>query len=199
MREGATLIDPGSVTLAFDTRLGRDTVVEPNVVFAPGVTVGEGVRIRAFSHLEGVTIGDRSVIGPFARLRPGSKLAEEVHVGNFVEIKAATLARGVKANHLSYIGDAAVGARTNVGAGTITCNYDGFSKTRTIIGENVFVGSHSSLVAPVTIGDGAYIGTGSVVTDDVAADALVIARARQVAKPGWAKTFRDAKASTKKA
>jgi bifunctional UDP-N-acetylglucosamine pyrophosphorylase/glucosamine-1-phosphate N-acetyltransferase len=198
MRAGATLTDPGSVTLAFDTVLGRDTIVEPHVVFGPGVCVGTAVRIRGFSHLEGVTIGDGAVIGPFARLRPGTVLAEDVHVGNFVEVKAATLAKGVKANHLSYIGDASIGARTNVGAGTITCNYDGFSKTRTVVGEGVFVGSHSSLVAPVTIGDGAYIGTGSVVTDDVAPDSLVIARARQVAKPGWAKTFREARASLKK-
>lgn len=197
MRAGATLVDPASVTLAYDTQLGRDTIIEPHVVFATGVKVGEGVRIRSFSHLEGVTIGDGAVIGPFARLRPDSVLGRDVHVGNFVEVKASTLADGVKANHLSYIGDATVGARTNVGAGTITCNYDGYFKTRTTIGAGVFVGSHSSLVAPVTIGDGAYIGTGSVVTADVAADALVVARARQVEKPGWAKTFRAAKAAAK--
>lgn len=199
MRRGATLVDPASVTLAFDTVLGADTIVEPNVVFAPGVRVGEGVRIRGFSHLEGVTVGDRAVIGPFARLRPGSQLAEEVHVGNFVEVKAASLAKGVKANHLSYIGDATIGAKTNIGAGTITCNYDGFTKARTNIGERVFVGSHSSLVAPVTIGAGAYIGTGSVVTEDVASDALVIARARQLEKPGWAESFRAKKTMEKQA
>lgn len=198
MRAGATLTDPASVTFAFDTTLGRDVVVEPNVFFAPGVSVGDGTRIRAFSHLEGVTIGARAVIGPFARLRPGSVLAEDVHVGNFVEVKASKLAAGVKANHLSYIGDATIGAKTNVGAGTITCNYNGFQKFQTHIGANVFVGSDSALVAPVTIGDGAYIGTGSVVTGDVASDALVIARARQVEKPGWAKTFREANADAKK-
>jgi bifunctional UDP-N-acetylglucosamine pyrophosphorylase/glucosamine-1-phosphate N-acetyltransferase len=197
MRHGVTLIDPPSVTFAFDTAIGRDTIVEPHVVFGPGVQIGEGVKIRAFSHLEGVIVGDRAIIGPFARLRPGSELAEEVHVGNFVELKAARLGKGVKANHLTYLGDATVGAGTNVGAGTITCNYDGFFKTKTIIGENVFVGSHSSLIAPVTIGQGAYIGTGSVVTDDVAADSLVIARARQVEKPGWASAFRARAAAAK--
>lgn len=197
MRAGATLVDPDSVTLCYDTELGRDVVVEPNVVFGPAVTVEEGARIRAFSHLEGVRVGARAVIGPFARLRPGTTLGEEVHVGNFVEVKASTLGKGVKANHLTYLGDASVGAGTNVGAGTITCNYDGFFKTRTQIGENVFVGSHSALVAPVTIGNGAYIGSGSVVTDDVGADSLVIARARQVEKVGWAQTFRVTQAARK--
>lgn len=190
MREGATLVDPASVTFSYDTRLGRDVTVEPNVVFAPGVVVADGARIRAFSHLEGARVGPRAVVGPFARLRPGAELAEDVHVGNFVEVKASTLAAGVKANHLSYIGDADVGARTNIGAGTITCNYDGFRKFRTTIGADVFVGSDSALVAPLTIGDGAYIGTGSVVTADVAPDALVIARARQVEKPGRAREIR---------
>jgi bifunctional UDP-N-acetylglucosamine pyrophosphorylase/glucosamine-1-phosphate N-acetyltransferase len=191
MRGGATLIDPASVTLAYDTVLGRDVTVEPHVVFAPGVRAGDGVTIRSFSHLEGVTIGPRAIVGPFARLRPGSVLHEDVHVGNFVEIKASTLEAGVKANHLSYIGDATVGAKTNIGAGTITCNYNGFQKFRTEIGAGAFIGVHSALVAPVTIGDGAYIGTGSVVTRDVAPDALVVARAPQVEKPGWAKVFRD--------
>ncbi|WP_158808212.1 bifunctional UDP-N-acetylglucosamine diphosphorylase/glucosamine-1-phosphate N-acetyltransferase GlmU [Beijerinckia sp. L45] len=191
MRGGATLVDPSSVTLAFDTVLGRDVTIEPNVVFATGVQVADGVTIRAFSHLEGVEVGARATIGPFARLRPGSVLHEDVHVGNFVEIKASTLEAGVKANHLSYIGDASIGAKTNIGAGTITCNYNGFQKFRTQIGAGAFIGVNSALVAPVTIGDGAFIGTGSVVTEDVAADALVIARARQVEKPGWAKTFRD--------
>ena len=197
MRGGVTLVDPLSVTLSFDTRFGRDVAVEPNVVFLPGVSVGAGARIRAFSHLEGATVGAGAIVGPFARLRPGTVLAEDVHVGNFVEVKASTLAAGVKANHLSYIGDADIGAKTNIGAGTITCNYDGFLKSRTTIGSNVFVGSDSALVAPVTIGDGAYIGTGSVVTEDVAADALVLARARQVAKPGWARNFRERQAALK--
>ena len=199
MRAGATLVDPASVTLAYDTRLGRDVVVEPHVVFAPGVSVADGARVRAFSHLEGVSVGPRAIVGPFARLRPGSVLGEDVHVGNFVEVKASTLEAGVKANHLSYIGDASIGARTNVGAGTITCNYDGFLKSRTTIGADVFVGSHSSLIAPVTIGAGAYIGTGSVVTKDVSPDALVVARARPVEKPGWAKTFRETRTASKAA
>ncbi len=194
MRGGATLVDPGSVVLAYDTALGRDVVVEPHVVFAPGVRVGDGTRIRAFSHLEGVTIGARAVIGPFARLRPGSELHDEVHVGNFVEVKAATLEHGVKANHLSYIGDATVGAKTNIGAGTITCNYNGFVKAKTRIGAGAFIGVNTALVAPVSVGDGAYIGTGSVVTGDVMADSLLIARARPVEKPGWAKAFREAHA-----
>ena len=197
MRGGATLVDPSSVTFSFDTRLGRDVVVEQSVVFAPGVSVGEGTRIRAFSHLEGVTIGERAVIGPFARLRPGSVLRDDVHVGNFVEVKASILSEGVKANHLTYIGDAEIGTKTNIGAGTITCNYNGFQKFKTIVGANAFVGVQSALVAPVTIGDGAFVGTGSVVTADVAADALVIARARQVEKPGWAKTFRETQTALK--
>ncbi len=192
LRGGATLVAPDSVTLSWDTALARDVVVEPNVVFGPGVTVGEGSRIRAFSHLEGVTVGPRATVGPFARLRPGSVLDADVHVGNFVEVKGSHLARGVKANHLSYIGDASVGAGTNIGAGTITCNYDGFSKHRTTIGVGAFVGVNTALVAPVSVGDGAFIGTGSVVTRDVPADALVVARARAVEKPGWAKAFRDA-------
>ena len=194
MRGGATLIAPETVTLSWDTVLAPDVIVEPSVVFAPGVTVGEGSRIRAFSHLEGVTIGARATIGPFARLRPGSVLDADVHVGNFVEVKASHLALGVKANHLSYIGDASVGAKTNIGAGTITCNYDGFRKHRTTIGAGAFVGVNTALVAPVSVGDGAFIGTGSVVTRDVPADALVVARARAVEKPGWAKAFREANA-----
>ena len=194
MRAGVTLVDPASVTLAFDTRFGPDVVIEPNVIFAPGVTVGEGARIRGFSHLDGVSVGARAVVGPFARLRPGSVLEEDVHVGNFVEVKASTLHQGVKANHLSYIGDATVGRKTNIGAGTITCNYDGFRKFRTTIGEGAFIGVNTALVAPVTVGEGAFVATGSVVTGDVAADSLLIARARPVEKPGWAKAFRDAHA-----
>ena len=198
LQTGVTMVDPASVTLAFDTRFGADVVIEPHVIFAPGVTVGEGTRIRGFSHLEGVSIGARAVVGPFARLRPGSVLGEDVHVGNFVEVKASTLHQGVKANHLSYIGDATIGRKTNIGAGTITCNYNGYQKFRTIIGEGVFVGVNTALVAPVTVGDGAFIGTGSVVTGDVAADSLLIARARPVEKPGWARAFRDANAPARK-
>jgi bifunctional UDP-N-acetylglucosamine pyrophosphorylase / glucosamine-1-phosphate N-acetyltransferase len=191
MREGATLIDPSSVTLAFDTRLGRDVVVEPHVAFGPGVNVGEGSRIRSFSYLEGATIGQNATIGPFARLRPGTGLAQDVNIGNFVEVKASDVGVGAKINHLSYIGDASIGARTNVGAGTITCNYDGFAKYRTEVGAHAFIGSNSALVAPVKIGDGAYVGSGSVITQDVAPDALALARAGQLEKPGWARAFRE--------
>jgi len=191
MREGATLIDPSSVTLAFDTVLERDVVVEPHVVFGPGVSVGEGSLIRSFSHLDGATIGKNATIGPFARLRPGTDLSQEVHIGNFVEVKASEVGAGAKINHLSYIGDASIGAKTNIGAGTITCNYDGFSKYRTEVGAHAFIGSNSALVAPVKIGAGAYVGSGSVITQDVAPDALALARARPIEKPGWAKAFRD--------
>ena len=191
MRAGATFIDPASVTLAFDTALGEDVTIEPSVFFGPGVAVGRGALIRAFSHLEGARIGENAQVGPFARLRPGATLMQDVRIGNFVEVKASTVGKGSKINHLSYIGNAAIGAKTNVGAGTITCNYDGFGKFETVIGDGVFVGSHSSLVAPVTIGDGAYIGTGSVITRDVAPDSLALARQHQLEKPGWAIGFRD--------
>jgi bifunctional UDP-N-acetylglucosamine pyrophosphorylase/glucosamine-1-phosphate N-acetyltransferase len=191
MDAGVTLVAPETVHLSADTRLGRDVVVEPNVTFGPGVTVAEGARIRSFSHLEGAVVGTAAIVGPFARLRPGAVLDDEVHVGNFVEVKAARLGAGAKANHLSYIGDAEVGARTNIGAGTITCNYDGFNKHRTTIGEGVFIGSNTALVAPVTVGDGAIVAAGSVVTNDVSADALAIARGRQVDKPGRAAELRS--------
>jgi bifunctional UDP-N-acetylglucosamine pyrophosphorylase/glucosamine-1-phosphate N-acetyltransferase len=190
MRAGATLIDPASVTLAFDTVLAEDVTIEPFTVFGPGVSVGRGSRIRSFSHLEDATVGENAEVGPFARLRPGAALMNDVRIGNFVEVKASTIGAGAKINHLSYIGDASVGAKSNIGAGTITCNYDGFGKFRTEIGAGVFVGSHSSFVAPVKIGDGAYIGTGSVITHDVAPDSLALARQRQVEKPGWAAAFR---------
>lgn len=192
MAGGVTMVDPSSVFLAADTKLGTDVTIEPNVVFGPGVSVASAVTIRAFSHLEGVDIGPGCIIGPFARLRPGTKLEQDVHVGNFVEVKAATLAPGVKANHLSYIGDASVGAGTNIGAGTITCNYDGVNKHRTRIGAGVFIGSDTALVAPVSVGDGAIIGAGSVITDDVEPDALALARGRQVQKPGRAIAMRAA-------
>ena len=156
MAAGVTLVAPETVFLSADTRLGRDVVVEPNVIFGPGVAIAEGARIRSFSHLEGAVVGAGAIVGPFARLRPGAVLEDDVHVGNFVEVKAARLGAGAKANHLTYIGDAEVGARTNIGAGTITCNYDGFNKHRTIIGESAFIGSNTALVAPVTVGDGAY-------------------------------------------
>ena len=191
MREGATLIAPETVFLCADTRLGRDVVIEPNVVFGPGVTVADNVRIRSFSHIEGAEIASGAIIGPFARLRPGAVLEGDVHVGNFVEVKATRLGAGVKANHLSYLGDSDIGAGTNIGAGTITCNYDGFNKWRTTIGERAFIGSNTALVAPVSVGDGAYVATGSVVTANVPADALTIARARQMDKPGRGAELRD--------
>jgi len=190
MDAGVTLVAPETVYLSADTRLGRDVVVEPNVTFGAGVTAGEGARICSFSHLEGASIGAGARVGPFARLRPGAVLEDEVHVGNFVEVKAARLGAGAKANHLTYIGDAEVGARTNIGAGTITCNYDGFNKYRTTIGEGVFIGSNTALVAPVTVGAGAIVAAGSVITDDVPADALTIGRGRQVDKPGRAPELR---------
>ena len=183
---GVTMTDPASVFLCADTVLDTDVTIGPNVVFGPGVRVASGTEIRAFSHLEGCEIGPGCVIGPHARIRPGSVLGDGVHVGNFVELKAAQLASGVKANHLSYLGDVEVGEATNIGAGTITCNYDGAAKHRTVIGAHAFIGSDSSLVAPVTIGDGAFIATGSVITEDVPADALAIARQRQVTKSGRA-------------
>jgi bifunctional UDP-N-acetylglucosamine pyrophosphorylase/glucosamine-1-phosphate N-acetyltransferase len=190
MDEGVTLIAPDTVFFSADTRLGRDVVVEPHVVFGPGVTIADNVRIRSFCHIEGADIAAGAIVGPFARLRPGAVLEEDVHVGNFVEVKASRLGAGVKASHLSYLGDSDIGAGTNIGAGTITCNYDGFNKYRTIIGERAFIGSNTSLVAPVTVGEGAYVATGSVVTADVPADALTIARARQVDKPGRAAQLR---------
>jgi len=190
MASGVTFLDPGRVHLSFDTTFGRDVTIEPDVFFGPGVKVGEGATIRAFSHLLGAEIGPRSIVGPFARLRPGAVLAEDVHVGNFVEVKAASLGAGVKANHLAYIGDATIGAATNIGAGAITCNYDGFTKFRTEVGEGAFIGVNAALVAPVKIGAGAYIGSGSVITKDVAADALALARQGQLEKPFWAKAFR---------
>jgi bifunctional UDP-N-acetylglucosamine pyrophosphorylase/glucosamine-1-phosphate N-acetyltransferase len=193
MEKGVTLVAPGTVFLSADTVIEPDVVVEPNVVFGPGVHVSTGARIRAFSHLEGCRVATGAVIGPYARLRPGAVVGEDAHVGNFVELKATTLGRGAKANHLAYLGDASVGAGSNIGAGTITCNYDGFAKHRTLIGDRVFVGSDAVLVAPVSIGDGALIAAGSVITDDVAADALALGRARQVDKPDGAARFRAAK------
>jgi bifunctional UDP-N-acetylglucosamine pyrophosphorylase / glucosamine-1-phosphate N-acetyltransferase len=178
------------VFLCADTQLGRDVVIEPNVVFGPGVEIGDGAHIRSFCHIEGAVVGAGAIVGPFARLRPGAVLEGEVHVGNFVEVKEARLGTGAKANHLSYIGDSEVGARTNVGAGTITCNYDGVNKFRTIIGQDAFIGSNTALVAPVTVGAGAIVAAGSVVTRDVPADALSIGRGRQVDKPGRAAEIR---------
>ena len=191
LNDGATLIDPESVWFAHDTRLGRDVTVEPHVVFGPGVHVADGATIKAFSHIEGATIAAGAVIGPFARLRPGAVIGEKAKVGNFVEVKKAVLGRGAKANHLSYIGDSEVGEGANIGAGTITCNYDGFGKYQTIIGEGAFIGSNTALVAPVAVGAGAIIGAGSVITRDVAADSLAVERSEQRGIAGWARRFRD--------
>ena len=198
MSDGVTLIAPETVWFAYDTMIGRDTIVAPYVVFGPGTTIGAGVRIHAFSHIEGAEVADGAELGPYARLRPGAEIGAKAKIGNFVEVKKARFGAGAKANHLSYIGDAEVGAGANIGAGTITCNYDGFFKYVTKIGEGAFVGSNSALVAPVAIGSGAVIGAGSVVTADVAADALVVARGDPVVKPGWAQRFR-ARMSAKKA
>jgi bifunctional UDP-N-acetylglucosamine pyrophosphorylase/glucosamine-1-phosphate N-acetyltransferase len=197
MDEGTTLIAPETVWFAFDTVVGRDVVIEPNVVFGPGVTVADGATIRAHCHIEGTTIGAGCEVGPFARLRPGTDLGTKVKIGNFVETKKAVFADGAKANHLSYIGDASVGAKANIGAGTITCNYDGYFKYGTVIGAGAFIGSNTALVAPVRIGDGAIVGAGATVTKDVAADALALVRAQQNEKPGWAARFRQTMARKK--
>jgi len=197
MAEGATLIAPETVWFAHDTQIGRDVVIEPNVFFGPGVTVADGVVIHAFSHIEGARIGAKAEVGPFARLRPGAVMGEASKIGNFVEMKKAVLGAGAKASHLTYLGDAEVGEGANIGAGTITCNYDGFFKYKTVIGAGAFIGSNSALVAPVTIGAGATVGAGSVITADVDPDALALARARQEARPGWGKRFRDVMAAKK--
>jgi bifunctional UDP-N-acetylglucosamine pyrophosphorylase/glucosamine-1-phosphate N-acetyltransferase len=199
MKNGATLVDPSTVYFSADTRLGQDVTIEPNVFFGPGVTVGDNVEIFAFSHLEGATIADGARIGPFARLRPGAEIGENAHIGNYVEVKKAKIGKGAKANHLTYIGDAIVGAGSNIGAGTITCNYDGYDKHLTDIGENVFVGSNSALVAPVKIGAGANIAAGSVITSNVPADALAMTRGPAVVKEGWAKRYRAIKQAAKAA
>jgi bifunctional UDP-N-acetylglucosamine pyrophosphorylase/glucosamine-1-phosphate N-acetyltransferase len=197
MLNGATLIAPETVFLNADTKLGRDVLIEPHVVFGPGVEVADGAHIYAFSRIEGARIGAGAHVGPFARLRPGTNLGPGAKVGNFVEIKSTTLGAGAKVSHLTYLGDAEIGADANIGAGTITCNYDGFFKYKTRIGEGAFIGSNSSLVAPVTIGAGAYVGSGSVVTGDVAEDALAVARGRLVVKAGWARAFREARRAKK--
>ena len=186
MEGGATLIDPATVWLSADTRLGRDVTIGPNVAFGPGVVIEDGVDIKPFSHLEGVRVRRDAAIGPFARLRPGSDIGEGARVGNFVELKNSTVAQGAKINHLSYVGDAGVGARANIGAGTITCNYDGYEKSRTEIGEGAFIGSNTALVAPVSVGPGAVVGAGSVITEDVEADAIAVARGEQRQREGAA-------------
>ena len=199
MLNGATLNAPETVFFSADTEIGQDVVIGPHVVFGPGVTVEDGAEIHAFSHLEGAHVGAGSRIGPYARLRPGAEIGAGAHIGNFVEVKKAVIGKGAKANHLSYIGDARVGAGSNIGAGTITCNYDGYEKHLTEIGENVFVGSNTALVAPVKVGDGANIAAGSVVTRNVPADALAIGRAGLEFREGWAARYRDMKAARKAA
>jgi bifunctional UDP-N-acetylglucosamine pyrophosphorylase/glucosamine-1-phosphate N-acetyltransferase len=198
MDAGVSLIAPETVWFSHDTSIGRDTIIEPNVVFGPGVTISQGVRIKAFSHIEGASIADGAEIGPYARLRPGTEIGPKARVGNFVETKKASLGAGAKANHLTYLGDADIGEGANIGAGTITCNYDGFFKYRTRIGAGAFIGSNSALVAPVAIGEGAIVGAGSVVTKDVSADALALVRPEQRELPGWAAKFRRAMKARKK-
>ena len=198
MEGGATLIDPGTVYFSWDTAIAHDVVIEPNVYFGPGVSVAAGAHIRANSHIEGAVIGAGASVGPFARLRPGTELSKDVKIGNFVEVKNAKVGEGAKLPHLTYAGDAMIGAGANLGAGTITCNYDGFSKHRTEIGAEAFIGSNSALVAPVSIGARAYVGSGSVITKNVEADALAVARGRQADFKGWAAKFRAANSARKK-
>ena len=199
LASGVTLTDPTTVWFAADTKLGQDVTIGPNVFFGPGVTVADGAEIRPFCHIEGAVIGPGAIVGPFARLRPGAKLGEGVRVGNYVEVKAAVLDAGAKVNHLTYIGDAHVGAGANVGAGTITCNYDGFLKYKTTIGKGAFIGSNTALVAPVTVGDGAIVGAGSTITSDVAADAITTTRAAAKTSDGGAKRFRERQSARKAA
>ncbi len=191
MLSGVTMIAPETVFLSYDTEIAQDAVIEPNVFFGPRVTVGAGATIHSFSHIEGARIGADAEVGPFARLRPGANLLVHAKVGNFCEVKNSEIGEGAKVNHLTYIGDAFVGSRANIGAGTITCNYDGINKHVTRIGANSFIGSNSSLVAPVSIGDGAYIASGSVITEDVPDDALALGRARQEVKPERARAIRE--------
>ena len=198
LEAGVTMVAPETVYLAADTTFGKDVTIEPFVVIGPGVSIADGAVIHSFSHLVQSSIGKKALVGPFARLRPGTSLGEGAKIGNFVETKAATLEAGVKVNHLSYIGDTHIGVGANIGAGTITCNYDGSGKHKTTIGPGAFVGSNSSLVAPVKIGSGAYIGSGSVITREVPDDALALARSEQATRPGWAKRFREMKTRDKK-
>jgi bifunctional UDP-N-acetylglucosamine pyrophosphorylase/glucosamine-1-phosphate N-acetyltransferase len=198
MKAGVTLRDPATVYFSYDTEIARDVVIEPNVWFGPGVKIGEGSKIFAFSHLEHVTMGPAVTVGPFARIRGGTVLEADVHLGNFVEVKKSHIGKGTKAGHLAYLGDAEIGARVNIGAGTITANYDGVNKSTTTIGDGAFIGTHSSLVAPVTVGEGAYTATGSTITKDVEPGALAIARSRQENKPGYAAKIRARAEAIKK-
>jgi bifunctional UDP-N-acetylglucosamine pyrophosphorylase/glucosamine-1-phosphate N-acetyltransferase len=198
MEAGVTLIDPQTVFFSYDTEIAADVVIEPNVYFGPGVKIAKGARIKAFSHIESAEIGESAQVGPFARLRPGTKLGPQVKIGNFVEIKNAVFGEKAQASHLTYVGDADIGARANLGAGTITCNYDGFDKYRTTIGEDAFIGSDTALVAPVTVGARAYTGSGSVITKNVPDGALAVARGKQREIEGWADAFRAKKRKEKK-
>ncbi len=198
MGNGVTLLDPQSVYFSIDTQIEADVIIEPNVFFGTGVAIGVGAHIKAFSHIEGSVIGEGASVGPFARLRPGTNLGEKAKIGNFVEVKKSEIEAGAKINHLSYIGDASVGENANIGAGTITCNYDGYQKYHTTIGRDVFIGSNTALVAPLTIGDGAMVAAGSVITEDIAPDALALARTRQEQKEDWAIGFRERQADEKK-
>jgi bifunctional UDP-N-acetylglucosamine pyrophosphorylase/glucosamine-1-phosphate N-acetyltransferase len=197
LEAGVTMPAPDTVHLSWDTQIAGGAMVEPYVVFGPGVRVEAGAQIRAFSHLEGAIVRSGALVGPYARLRPGADIGENAHIGNFVEVKKVAIGPGAKANHLAYLGDGEVGAGANIGAGTIFCNYDGFDKFQTRIGEGAFIGSNSALVAPVTIGAGAYTGSGSVITQDVSANALALGRGSQVEKPGWAEAFRERKRRAK--
>lgn len=199
MLAGVTLADPNTVYFSHDTKIGTDVSIGQNVVFGPGVTLAGNVTIKPFCHLEGVTVAEGAIIGPFARLRPGSEIGPGAHIGNFVETKNAKIGKGAKANHLTYLGDTKIGAGSNIGAGTITCNYDGFDKHHTEIGENVFIGSNTALVAPVKIGDGAIVGAGSVITKEVSPEALAVERAKQTEVDGWATKFRARKRAEKEA
>lgn len=190
MAEGVTLEAPETVFFSHDTAIGRDAHIEPNVVFGPGVHIAAGARIRAFTHIEGASVASGAIVGPYARIRPGTEIGEDCRVGNFVEVKNVRMDAGSKVNHLSYAGDGTIGAGANIGAGTIFCNYNGYEKNLTHVGAGAFVGSNSALVAPVTIGEGAYVGSGSVITKDVTADALAVARGRQIERPGWAISYR---------
>ncbi len=198
MEEGVGMIDPNTVYFSWDTQIGNDVFVEPNVVFGPGVSIASNVTIKAFCHFEGASVSEGAVLGPYARLRPGASIGEDVRVGNFVEVKNTTMEKGSKANHLAYLGDGVVGENANIGAGTIFCNYDGYFKHRTEVGKDAFVGSNSSLVAPVKIGDGAMVGSGSVVTKNVNAGDLALARGQQITKTGWSTKFREVMSARKK-
>jgi bifunctional UDP-N-acetylglucosamine pyrophosphorylase/glucosamine-1-phosphate N-acetyltransferase len=199
MISGVTMLAPETVFLSWDTQIAPGVTIEPYVIFGVGVSIEEGVQVKSFSHFTNAKVGHGAEVGPFTRLRPGAVIGRNAHIGNFVEVKNVTVGEGAKANHLAYLGDGEIGSGSNIGAGTIFCNYDGFFKYRTVLGKDVFIGSNSSLVAPVNVADGAYVGAASVITDDVQAEALALARGRQSVKSGWARGFRETQAAAKKA